>query len=201
MPTAYQALPVLKRVPVMNAQFKVIGEIKTADLFYYKSSDAVNAFGTIERFGTGIVMFEKSYFTTTNWVKITTVSQPTPKTTPQKKPAVPPGSLTSTKGTKTGFFRGILLYFWLMLSRLFGVISWLTSSVLQVVTKSIEFVAKAVWQGITKASKSGTWFYIALIVAFFLFFPSTAFALIRALGEFLSNLISGKSSKNKSSNV
>lgn len=194
MGTLWQALPPLKTVPVQNAQFVNIGVIKSGDIFNYKSSDAVNAFGTIERFGAGIILFDKRYFTTTNWVKITVVNEkPLPKK-PTPKPKTPPLS-TTAGGVGLGFFGQIWLNIILMISRFFQVISWIVTKAITAVVKSVEFIAKAILDGLQKSSKLGFWFYAVVLLAFFLLFPSTFFALIRALGQFLSKLVGGNRSK------
>jgi hypothetical protein len=132
--SSWQALPPLKTVPVQNAQFNNIGVIKNGDIFHYQNSDAVNAFGVIERFGNGIVMFDKRYFTTANFVKITVQPKPAPKpktsSTIKNPPSVPGGFLSK-------LWNSIVLSFYLLFSRLFAVISW-------VVTKAVTAVAKAV---------------------------------------------------------
>lgn len=195
MGVLWQALPPVKTVPVQNAQFVNIGVIKDGDIFNYKSSDAVNAFGTIERFGTGIVMFDKRYFTTTNWVKITVQ----PKTTPTKKtskPKTPPGS-TTQGGFLSRLWRDIVLQFFLLFARFFAVVSWIVTKAITAVVKGVELVAKAVWDGLQNATKLGRWFWYVVILAFFLLFPSTAFAILRGLGDLVTKLIGRKSASDK----
>lgn len=199
MGVLWQALPPVKTVPVQNAQFVNIGVIKSGDIFNYKSSDAVNAFGTIERFGTGVVMFDKRYFTTTNWVKITVQ----PKTTPTKttsKPKIPPGSITQG-GFLSRLWRDIVLQFFLLFARFFAVVSWIVTKAITAVVKGVELIAKAVWDGLQNASKLGRWFWYVAILAFFLLFPSTAFAILRGLGDLVTKLIGRKSASDKRTDV
>jgi hypothetical protein len=191
--SSWQALPPLKTVPVQNAQFNNIGVIKNGDIFHYQNSDAVNAFGVIERFGNGIVMFDKRYFTTANFVKITVQPKPAPKpktsSTIKNPPSVPGGFLSK-------LWNSIVLSFYLLFSRLFAVISWVVTKAVTAVAKALELVAKAVWDGVKKATKAGMGVYIVFLLLFFLFFPSTFLALTRFVSDSLAKLI-GRKSPNK----